>query len=306
MLHRCCRPRHHDKNLTFAHINIRSLRHKVHEVCVLLHKYDISILAVSETWLDISDDVGSVDISGYCLFRRDREHKIGGGVCIYVKFNLTAHEIAFHTNPDIELLWVRILSSNVGRGLLVGCIYRPPSSGVEYWQKLGATLEGAENEEMVLLGDLNVDFLKKSTAPYHHLQDAVLLPLNLNNVINSATRFTSHGSSSLDVVLSNTDSIHSGEVIDTEISDHALVMAKYRRATTQPPSRRCQRMRRDLRHLDVDRFANLLCSAGLSEFSHDDADGMWQEWQTKFTQALDKAAPLQSVAVSNKRCSFYE
>ena len=86
--------------------------------------------------------------------------------------------------------------SNVGRGLLVGCIYRLPSSGVDLWHKLNTTLEGAEEEEIVLMGDLNVDFFRKTTASYRHLLDAILLPLNLSNHIDSVTRFSKCGSSS--------------------------------------------------------------------------------------------------------------
>ena len=35
-----------------------------------------------------------LDINEYRLFRRDRGHKVGGGVCLYVKFHLWAQEVA--------------------------------------------------------------------------------------------------------------------------------------------------------------------------------------------------------------------
>ena len=80
--------------------------------------------------------MGLVDKRGYRLFSRDRGHTVGGGACLYVKSHLWAQEVATYTSPDIELLWVTIQLSDVGHGLLVGCNYRPPSSGVDYWHKL--------------------------------------------------------------------------------------------------------------------------------------------------------------------------
>ena len=93
-------------------------------------------MAVSETWLDSAENVGLVDKRGYRLFSRDRGHTVGGGACLYVKSHLWAQEVATYTSQDIELLWVTIQLSDVGHGLLVGCNYRPPSSGVDYWHKL--------------------------------------------------------------------------------------------------------------------------------------------------------------------------
>ena len=205
------------KKILLAHINIRSLRHKVHEVKHLLNKYDLAVLTVSETWLDDADGAGIADIDGYSLFRKDRSGKAGGGVCIYVKHALKAHV----DKCNLELLWVRIPLRGRHRGLLVGCIYRPPSAGVDYWQLLEETMEGAEEEEIVLLGDLNVDFLKPASPSLRHLHQALLLPLNLSNLITgTVTRFYKGSCTSLDVVLSNSESLNSGLVADTDVSIH--------------------------------------------------------------------------------------
>ena len=152
-------------------------------------------------------------------------------------------------------------------------------------------LEGAEEEETVLLGDLNVDFLRKTIYSYRHLLDAILFPLNLSSYIDSAARFSTHGSSSFDTVLSNTERLQSGSFLNTNFSDHCLVTAVYEH--TEPskihPSR--TRVRRDLHHLNVNKNAALLHSAGLSEFNHEDVDSTWREWHTKFIEAPDEAVP---------------
>ena len=87
-------------------------------------------------------------------------------------------------------------------------MYRPPSADQSFWKK--ATLEGAEREEIVLLGDLNVDFLQPSSANFSHLKEALLLPLSLSNLIAQPTGFAKNSHTSLDVVLTNCDKVHSG------------------------------------------------------------------------------------------------
>ncbi len=52
----------------FAHLNICSLRNKVHEVADLLLSNTINIVALSETHLDETFDDNAVSISGYNLY----------------------------------------------------------------------------------------------------------------------------------------------------------------------------------------------------------------------------------------------
>ena len=73
--------------------------------------------------------------------------------------------------------------------LLAVCIGRPSADG-GFWTQIAAALEGAEGEEIVLLGDLNVNFLQPSAALFSHLKQAVLLSLQLSNLITQPTRFS--------------------------------------------------------------------------------------------------------------------
>ena len=142
-------------------------------------------------------------------------------------------------------------------------------------------MEGAEEEEFVLLGDLSVDFLKPASPSFRHLHQALLLPLNLFNLITTATTFYKGGCTSLDVVLSNSESLNSGLVADTDVSDHCLVMGTYN--LTSPlagytDTSACRGMATsDLRHLDVSLLERLLKNAGLTQFELSDVEGMWNK-----------------------------
>ena len=226
----------------------------------MLATKQMALLAISETWLNscVSDE--ELVIDGYCLFRRDRPDRAGGGVCIYVLDTIPAKLDVQFNCPDLELLWVRLQLHNHGSGLLVGCLYRPPSSDGSFWTHLEGLLEGAGGEEVIVLGDLDVDFLQTGSRDFDHLNRAMLLPLNLTNLITQATRFSKHGQTSLDAILSNSTKLHSGSVEECDLSDHCLVSATldYTSGPSATVASRKRYLRRDFRQFDSLEFQQLL------------------------------------------------
>ena len=202
-------------HLCVGHINIRSLRNKVHEVAELVSTNQMALLALSETWLNSNDNDEDLAIDGYNLVRKDRPDRGGGGVCIYVLDSIPARIDMQFSRPDIELLCIRIHLQKHRAVLLVGCLYRPPSADASFWTRLEATLEGAEGEEVIMLGDLNVNFLLPESSLFYHFNHAMMLPLRLTNLITEATRFSKNGQASLDVVSTNSDKLHSGSEKDS-------------------------------------------------------------------------------------------
>lgn len=69
------------KGLRMAHLNICSIRNKLTEVADVLMVNNLHILAVSETHLDDSFEDSSLMISGYNIFRKDRNVYGGGVAC---------------------------------------------------------------------------------------------------------------------------------------------------------------------------------------------------------------------------------
>ena len=147
------------------------------------------MLAISETWLDSSDSDDHLATGGYRLFRRDRGDRAGGGVCFYILDSIPANIDVQFSCPDVELLWVRLHLKKRGSGLLVGCVYRPPSADTSFWTKVEELLAGAEGEHILLLGDLNVDFLQPYSASFAHRKRSLLLPPDLTNLITEPTQF---------------------------------------------------------------------------------------------------------------------
>eukprot|EP00117_Sycon_ciliatum_P022663 scpid21797/ scgid3102/ RNA-directed DNA polymerase from mobile element jockey; Reverse transcriptase len=294
-------------HIKVGHINICSLRHKTHIIAKLIDQHALDLLAVTETWLDSSISDNEVSVPGAILFRRDRPCaegcsclsscspcRKGGGICMYVNDQVNVTPVLTHSHASLELMWLR--TGTVNDGVLFGCIYRPPSESVEYWTRLATATEQLDSENVVLLGDVNVDFLHQASSVFQHLKNTLLLPCGMANKVQDATRITASTRTSIDCILTNIDLVTSASVIDCEFSDHRLVLstvplptAGTRNSDTdgQQPSRQ----RRDYRGFDADRFCGMLLSSNLHHFATTDTDLMLDEWAEKFNAALDIAAP---------------
>ena len=114
------------KGLKIMHQNIRGIlsNFDMLQEVVALHK-NIDIVTLSETHLSEDSLIDLCELDGYTFLDRNRVHRKGGGVAIYIKNN-----IAFQHKHDIEnsleCLWIEIFQKH-SRSFLVVCYYCPPS-----------------------------------------------------------------------------------------------------------------------------------------------------------------------------------
>ena len=107
------------------------MRH-IDELRILLADTPVDILSINETRLDDSVKDSDVYIPGYEIIRRDRETngRLGGGVCFYVRSNIT-----YSLRPDLSIHQLENLCIEIrklrSRPFLVVTWYRPPDSAVE-------------------------------------------------------------------------------------------------------------------------------------------------------------------------------
>jgi hypothetical protein len=148
-----------------AHINIRSLRNKVHEVQLLMQKLSIDILCLTETWLNETIKDNLVSIPGYNITRYDRGLNTFGEVAIYIHdnipFKLRNDLITF---TKLEMIWIEI-PYKVTESMLISCLYRPPSADVSYYDNIVDTFEKVSqlDKHFIGLGDLNYDYVLDET-----------------------------------------------------------------------------------------------------------------------------------------------
>ena len=166
----------------------------------MMHKKSIDILAITGTRLDNSWTDNELVITGYNLFRRDRKTTQGGGIIVYTHNSLSAERRSDLESEKIEQISIEFKQFRCAP-ILLSCFYRPPDSTVSFFDSL-ANIVGsiaAENKEVHIVSDFNVDPIKKSTSEskqilhlmeYHGFQQMVKTPTRITE--NSSTLIDHH------------------------------------------------------------------------------------------------------------------
>ena len=91
--------------LKIVHLNIRSLRSPSHVIelrdWAAANKTDV--ITISEIWLHTSVTNCEVSIDGHKLYRQDRLRKRGGGVCAYIRKDITVTVLKDISNRPFAL-----------------------------------------------------------------------------------------------------------------------------------------------------------------------------------------------------------
>lgn len=208
----------HRQPMTFLHINMQSARSKEENFLLFLDEFNFffSVIMMTETWYRSETDVFCID--GYNVVYQNRKLRIGGGVCLYVKAEITyeyREDLSLCTD-DLEALTLQY------HNYIFVAIYRPPSgnfdSFIQYLENLFSVVNQF-NYKLVLGGDLNIDMLS-DTHKQMRLSD-LLASFFLTNVITIPTRITDTTSTLLDLfITSSTNSTLQAGVLRAPISDH--------------------------------------------------------------------------------------
>ena len=216
------------KDLSFFHMNIRSLTLHHDELQTLISSLNVNIQVIGLSEIKASFNAPiktNIELPGY-KFHFTPSQSSAGGVGIYVKTDLTANkrDDLSISNVDFESVWIEIENSK-SKNILCCCVYRHPSSAItKFNDHLEETLHKVEKENKLvfIMGDFNIDLLiyEKDTPTNefinmmfsHHLQPSVLHP----------TRITDTSATLIDnIFVSNASdsNIQSGNILSL-ISDH--------------------------------------------------------------------------------------
>ena len=289
------------RKLKIFHLNVNSLRNKFLEVNSVLQYCDV--LCLTETKLDDSFSCAQFNAEGFKIIRNDRnEH--GGGILCYVRSTIphrNREDISYNRN-GIESIVIEIAAKT--SKIMLTCIYRPPSIHVQYLQDALSSTHSkclTECNNIYILGDLNVNFLKQP----HALTDTLQL-LDLCNIIVGPTCFKNATSPTLiDVILTNRKlSIADKCNVAIGISDfHHLIGV----ATKMHVQKRELRtiFYRSFKHFDENQYVNDLRAAPLhvSNIFDDVDDQLWYH-NSLLKQVTDDHAPLK-VKRTKGQAAFY-
>ena len=159
----------------------QQLKKKILDVEACLHKHDLDYLGITEANLRTDADIEEVAIKGYKMIwdqGRENQVKKNARVVVFIKEELSFEVMKQHMEGDMmPEVWIKLGHARTKR-TLVGTIYREHTpwgtkDGSQKGQeaRLKKWLEArreiwAGTEEAYLLGDLNLDWLKRGEGDY--------------------------------------------------------------------------------------------------------------------------------------------
>ena len=150
------------KGLHFIHINARSLLYKIDELRIISSKTNAAVIGISETWLDDSIFDSELLLPNYTIQRHDRNRN-GGGVCVYIRNDISFNRRTDLENTDLEVLFVELLLPKT-KPIICGICYRPPklSNFYDQFETLCSSSDRFIDQEVICLGDFNTNVQKSS------------------------------------------------------------------------------------------------------------------------------------------------
>lgn len=272
----------------------------------LCHTQDIlnhDIICLSETWLNSSHPSSHYQIPNYTLLRKDRGMSSrGGGLAIYIK-NSIAFNFAHISLPKTECLSVEINSKQ--SKICIILVYNPPSSNTLIADDLERLFESRKfHEPTIVLGDFNIDWLKKS--PLKKNVETLMSLNGLRQLVNEPTRVTTTTKTLIDLVFSNSENfIDQLQILKTDISDHFAVRFNLKYETKQ--SFGYYKTQRDFKKFDeveffdhakyinFDHTENINCPHKAAEFL-----------ESKIELLVDQFAPFKTRKVISSTPKFWK
>nr|VZH92783.1 unnamed protein product [Spirometra erinaceieuropaei] len=141
--------------LRCLYTNAQSLISKLDELKLCLVELSPDVLAVTETWLSGTISDNEVALPGYQIYRRDREHRQGGGIVVYVNDGLAVSDNTTKFVCSTEAIWLTIKATG-SPCLDVLTVYRPPRTDrIADTQLLEQLKKFSSRPNIMIMGDFN-------------------------------------------------------------------------------------------------------------------------------------------------------
>ena len=114
--------------------------------------YDV--VCVCETWLN-NTVLDSELLQDYCIFRKDRVGRVGGGILVATKLNIRATRRLDLEKQDAEFVVIELIKPNK-KSVLLYTFYRPPYSTTEPLQHLNTSLQNTSESSFIIIYYLNL------------------------------------------------------------------------------------------------------------------------------------------------------
>ena len=202
-----------------------------------------------------------------------------------------------------EAIWAEILLPRT-RGIVVGCIYRPPTDN-DFLGRLEVTMGDVDaSKEIYILGDFNIDYAKRGAVLCRDYIRFLNL-FNMKQIINVPTRVTDTTRTILDHVVTNSSGkLGRFGVLDCCISDHLPIFCHRIQAREEryEPVVKWVRSFREYSAEILIRELRLVDWSGV--FLARDVDGAYESFVGILGRLIDRLAPLRPVRTKQRTCPW--
>ena len=279
--------------LKVGHLNACHLLNKLHDVHSMLSNADdhFHVFGFSETrFKDIVAD-STVTISGYKFVRKDVRYISETGIIAYIHQSVNFQHITLFDKHDIECIWLEIKLKKT-KPILIGFLYRNPDERANWFDRFELMMEEVTmySNEIILLGDFNIDLLKSQNK-----WQSIYESFNLTQILTTPTRVTADSTTLIDhIYVSNVKNIVESSIPVFGLSDHFPICATWSKKGVKIP--KCMHKSisyRSYKNFNEGDFMNELCSTDFSEtYQHTEPDASLDAWYNVFLNVLNKHAPI--------------
>lgn len=292
--------------LNIVHFNARSLKKdKLDYARFIFENSKVDVIAVTETWFEHGCEDKNLEIKGYTIFRNDRLNRVGGGVAIYVKTNLTAKVISVSVDSLVEFISIEITDGTTK--VLVSCVYNPSRhfSVDSFFNSLSGIL--IDYNFYIICGDLNINLLVDDHKTYSLKNSFTSVGLALVNSF-CPTRFGNNVTPSLlDVLL--VSELNAVLLYDqlSFVSDHDLIFCTLNICLNKNKSTDSNTFSfRDFKNIDYRLlFSDAMCLDWSDCCYVSNVDDKLGKLVNKVCCLYDVHVPVRTVLQRSKSCPWY-
>lgn len=146
-----------------GHLNACHLLNKLSEVPQLLSDSGncFHVFGYSESRFSQVIDDSIITIPGYNIIRKDATCKLETGLVAYIHQSVNYKHLTRFDKHNIECIWLEV-SLKKSKPIVIGLLYRNPEERCDWFNRFELMIEDVLNysNEVVLLGDFNIDLLK--------------------------------------------------------------------------------------------------------------------------------------------------
>ena len=157
------------RSINILHQNIRGLHLSFTNICKLIDTHrNIDISTLSETHISNEENIDELyKVPGCKFINRHRTKSRGGGVAIYDRESIKFGKRFDLDGSHLENIVIEIfIKTNKSKNIIISTCYRPPDPSDYFPKKFNElfneslSLINAIQKEVVLLGDMNINYLK--------------------------------------------------------------------------------------------------------------------------------------------------